>query len=192
MCGLILVSCSLYYSTFASKIQHLIHLGTRQVSYLLYYLTQLLLTKIQKYNIRIEVRVSNHGITHPLKLWRGWVIMLADGLSNSSFLVWFSIAHRVCQRAVSLLAIWFLRPWARVLHSAEEDNLSPLDSNIACMCQIFEINRNKHIARARCEAQPAVGRVGWILADHVDGLSNSIMPILIHSKGQHWSYGMIE
>ena len=30
--------------------------------------------------------------------------------------------------------------------SAEEDNLSPLDSNIACLCQSIEIN-NKHVYR---------------------------------------------
>ena len=33
----------------------------------------------------------------------------------------------------------------RILLSAEEDNLSPLDSNIACLCQSIEINNNKHI-----------------------------------------------
>ena len=32
----------------------------------------------------------------------------------------------------------------RILHSAEEDNLSPFDSKIACLCQIIEIN-NKHV-----------------------------------------------
>ena len=49
------------------------------------------------------------------------------------------------QRAFSLLAIWCQRPWVWILHSAEEDNLSPFDSNIACMCQSIEINNNKHI-----------------------------------------------
>ena len=33
----------------------------------------------------------------------------------------------------------------RILHSAEEDNLSPLDSKIACPCQSFEINNSKQI-----------------------------------------------
>ena len=31
----------------------------------------------------------------------------------------------------------------RILHSAEEDNLYPLDSNIASLCQSIEINNNK-------------------------------------------------
>ena len=32
----------------------------------------------------------------------------------------------------------------RILHPAEEDNLSPFDSKIACLCQSIEIN-NKHV-----------------------------------------------
>ena len=44
-----------------------------------------------------------------------------------------------------------------ILLSAEEDNLSPLDSNIACLCQSIEINNNNmYNARARCESQTAV------------------------------------
>ena len=61
---------------------------------------------------------------------------------------WSLIAQSVCQRAFSLLAIWCLRPWVRILHLAEEheeDNLSPFDSKIACLCQSIEINNNKHI-----------------------------------------------
>ena len=79
----------------------------------------------------------------------GW--MLADhrdGLSSSSFLAWSSIAQSVCQWAFSLLAIWCLRPWwVRILPSAEEDNLSPFDSNIACLCQSIEINNNRYVCR---------------------------------------------
>ena len=45
------------------------------------------------------------------------------------------VAQSVCQQAFSLLANRCLRPWVRILHSAEEDNLSPFDSNIACLCQ---------------------------------------------------------
>ena len=57
------------------------------------------------------------------------------------FVAWSSIAQSVCQRAFSLLAIWCLRPWwVRILHSAVEDNLSPFDSNIACLCQSIDIN----------------------------------------------------
>ena len=80
----------------------------------------------------------------------GW--MLADhrdGLSSSSFLAWSSIAQSVCQQAFSLLVNRYLRPWVRILPSAEEDNLSPLDSNIACLCQSIEIN-NKHIYIYTC------------------------------------------
>ena len=45
---------------------------------------------------------------------------------------------------INLLAIWCLIPWVQILHSAEEDNLSPFDLNIACLCQSIEID-NKHI-----------------------------------------------
>ena len=44
---------------------------------------------------------------------------------------------------IHLLAIRCLIPWwVRILHSAEEDNLSPFDSNIDCLCQSIEINNN--------------------------------------------------
>ena len=36
-------------------------------------------------------------------------------------------------------------PWVRILLSAEEDNLSPFDSKIACLCQSIEINNNKYV-----------------------------------------------
>ena len=61
------------------------------------------------------------------------------------FLAWYSIAQSVCQLAFSLLAIWCLRPRVQNLHSAEEDNLSPFDLNIACLCQSIEINNNKYV-----------------------------------------------
>ena len=47
--------------------------------------------------------------------------------------------------AFSLLVNRYLRPWVRILPSAEEDNLSPLDSNMACLCQSIEINNNKYV-----------------------------------------------
>ena len=81
------------------------------------------------------------------------------------------------QRAFSLLAIWCLRPWwVRILHSAEEDNLSPFDSNIACLCQSIEINNDKHIyisPEPGAKVNWQWGQVGWMLADHRDGLSSS-------------------
>ena len=33
----------------------------------------------------------------------------------------------------------------RIMRSAAEDNLSPFDSNIACLCHSIEINNNKHV-----------------------------------------------
>ena len=60
------------------------------------------------------------------------------------FLAGSSIAQSVCQRAFRLLAIWYLRPWVRILHSAEENNVSPFDPNIVCLCQSIDINNNKY------------------------------------------------
>ena len=40
---------------------------------------------------------------------------------------------------------WCLRPWVRILHSAKEDNLSPFDSKIVCLCRGIEIDNNKHV-----------------------------------------------
>ena len=63
------------------------------------------------------------------------------------FLAWSLIAQSVCQQAFSLLAIWCLGSRVQILHSAEEHNLSPFDLNIACLCQIIEINNNKYVYR---------------------------------------------
>ena len=64
------------------------------------------------------------------------------------------IAQSVCQRAFSLLEIRFQRPWVRILHSAEEDNLSPFDSTIACLCQTIEINNSTHVYHQRQVRKP--------------------------------------
>ena len=65
--------------------------------------------------------------------------------------------HEIC-----LLAIWCLRPWwVRILSSAEEDNLSPFDSNIACLCQSIEINNNKHVYRQSQVRMPNGCGVEW-------------------------------
>ena len=52
-------------------------------------------------------------------------------------------------------------PWVRILHSAEEDNLSPFDSNIACLCQGIEINNNKHVYRQSQVRTPTGSEVEW-------------------------------
>ena len=78
------------------------------------------------------------------------------------FLDWSSIAQSVCQWAFSLLAIWCLRSWwVRILHLTEEDNLSPFDSNIACLCQSIENNNNKHVYRQSQVRMPNGCGVKW-------------------------------
>ena len=58
--------------------------------------------------------------------------------------------------------IWCLRPWlVRILLSAEEDNLSHFDSNIACLCQSIEFNNNKHVYRQSQVRMPNGCGVKW-------------------------------
>ena len=99
----------------------------------------------QSIEINNNKRISPEPVAKANWQW-GWAecsLIIATGCR--SFFAGSSIAQSVCQRAFSLLSIWCLRPWVWILHSAEQDNLSPFDSNIACLCQIIEINNNKHI-----------------------------------------------
>ena len=48
-----------------------------------------------------------------------------------------------------------------VLHSAEEDYLSPFDSNIARLCQSIEINNNKHVYRQSQVRMPNGNGIEW-------------------------------
>ena len=98
--------------------------------------------KINKYVYRqSQVRMPNGcGVE-----WAECSLIIGTGCRVPVF-AWSSIAQSVCQWVFSLLAIWCLRPWwVRILPSAEEDNLFPFDSNIACLCQSIEINNNKYI-----------------------------------------------
>ena len=47
------------------------------------------------------------------------------------------------------------------MHSAEEDNLSPSDSNIAYLCQSIEINNNKYVYRQSQVRKPTRSKVAW-------------------------------
>ena len=51
--------------------------------------------------------------------------------------------------------------WVWILHSAEEDNLSPFDSRIACLYQSIDINNNKHVYRQSQVRMPTGSGVEW-------------------------------
>ena len=51
--------------------------------------------------------------------------------------------------------------------------LLSIRKSFACARASKLTTTNMYIARARCECQMAVGQVGWMLADHRDGLSSS-------------------
>ena len=74
-----------------------------------------------------------------------------------------------------MLAIWCLRPWVRILHSAEENNLSPFDSNIACLCQSIEINNNKHIYLQNQVRKPTGSGVEWAECSLIIGTGYRIL-----------------
>ena len=104
-----------------------------------------------------QVRMPNGcGVNGLNARWSG------TGCRVQVFLAWSSIAQSVCQWAFSLLAIWCLRP------SAEEDNLSPFDSNIACLCQSIEINNNKHVCM---KLTPCAFQAGCQLSSAATGTS---------------------
>ena len=70
-------------------------------------------------------------------------------------LAWSSIAQSVCEWAFSLLA-------NRCLETSRfEYDMSPLDSNIACLCQSIEINNNKHVYRHSQVRKPNGSEVRW-------------------------------
>ena len=91
--------------------------------------------------------------------WAECLLIIGTGC-RVQVLAWSSIAQSVCQQAFSLLVNRYLRPWVWILPSAEEDNLSPLDSNIACLCQSIEIN-NKHVYRQSQVRKPTGSEVEW-------------------------------
>ena len=66
--------------------------------------------------------------------WAECLLIIGTGC-QVQVLAWSSIAQSVCQQAFSLLVNRYLIPWVRMLHSAEEDNMSSFDSNITCLCQ---------------------------------------------------------
>ena len=49
----------------------------------------------------------------------------------------------------------------RILHSEEEDNLSPFDSKNACLRQSIKINNNKHMYRQSQVQKPIGSEVKW-------------------------------
>ena len=66
-----------------------------------------------------------------------------DGLSSSSFCLILDSSVGLSAGIQSVEYCVSETLWVRILHSAAEDNLSPIDSKNACLCQSIEINKNK-------------------------------------------------
>ena len=78
------------------------------------------------------------------------------------FSAWSSVAQFVLW--VGIQSAGELMSWdfqVRILHYAEEDNLSPLDSNATCLCQIIEISNNKHVYREGQVRKPNCREINW-------------------------------
>ena len=110
-----------------------------------------LLTKESRAPSQYKDRLSKNKI--PLNIRRSWdhlIFIMGIPILLRQYLYIETAPH-----IFSLLAILCLRPWrVRILHSAEEDNLSPFDSNIACLCQSIEINNNKQILKVFISSFP--------------------------------------
>ena len=87
---------------------------------------------------------------------------------GKSFLCWVQVFCLILDSSVGLSAgIQSAGDWVsetlrvRILHSAEEDNLSPFDSKIACLCQSIEINNNKYVYCLSQVRMPNGSGVRW-------------------------------
>ena len=75
-----------------------------------------------------------------------------------------------------------LNIWVRILPSAEEDNLSPFDSNIACLCQSIEINNNKHVYRQSQVRKPTGSEVEWAECLLIIGTGCRVFSLILDSS----------
>ena len=84
-------------------------------------------------------------------------------LSTESICRWFETQSRTlwrlcdeteCQNSIP-------KSLVQILHSAEDDNLSPFEFRIACLCQSIEINNNKYAYRQSQARKPNGSGVEW-------------------------------
>ena len=77
---------------------------------------------------------------------------------------------------------------------AEEDNLSPLYSNIACLCQSIEINNNKHVYRQSQVRKPNGSEVKWAECSLVIGTGCRVQVLAWSSIAQsvcEWAFSLL-
>ena len=120
-----------------------------------------------------------------LIIWTGWRVQV---------FAWSLIAQSVCQRAFSLLANWCLGSRVQILLSAEEDNLSPFDLNIACLCQSIEINNNKHVYRQSQVRKPIDSGAKWAECSLIIGTGCRVQVFAWSSIAQsvcEWAFSLL-
>ena len=107
--------------------------------------------------------------------WRslhvGWMLTdHSDRLSSSKFIAWSSTAQLVCQRAFSLLAIWFWAGFKSCIQQRKTTCLLLIRKSPACTRALKLMTTNMYIIRARCKSQLAVGSSGlnaqWSVTTH--------------------------
>ena len=85
-----------------------------------------------------------------------------DGLSSSSFFSLILDSSVGLSAGIQSAEDWVSEtPWVWILLSAEEDNLSPFDSKITCLCQSIEINNNKYVYRQSQVWTPNGSGIRW-------------------------------
>ena len=109
----------------------------------------------------------------------GW--MLADhrdGLSSSSFSLILDSSVGLSASIQSAGELVF----KSCIQQRNKTCLLSIWISLACARASKLKTTNMYIARARCESQLTVGQVGWMLADHRDGLSSSSFSLILDSS----------
>ena len=86
-------------------------------------------------------------------------------------------------------------PWVRILYSTEEDNLSPLDSKIACMSQSIHINNNKHVHRESQVRKSSSNGVHWAECLLITGMGYWVKVLTCSSIAQsvcQWESSLLQ
>ena len=87
-----------------------------------------------------------------LIIWTGYWVLVLSLILNSS--VGLSAGIQFAGDSVPEIPVW-------ILHSAEEDNLSHFDLNIACLCHSINFNDNKHVYHQSQLRKPTGSGVEW-------------------------------
>ena len=115
---------------------------------------------------RYDVWYSNMGWGYGIAASNNHLHLISFHLTHCTFtarLWWaFELCHQIRLSAgIQSAGDSIPETLVRILHSAEEDNLSTFDSKIACLCQSIKINDSKHIYHQSQVRKPTGCGVEW-------------------------------